>query len=184
MFSSAQGLVKVNNYHFFAGWAYGYQTNLQKLTKPTASLDFDAYLYKYMFDHDSSYSCIYESTINSNTISARITLSVQSKIESTNMVTYYKDNAALLRIQTQNYLIPYASKFSGGFPLLNSMKIPRPCAYKSYNMTQMNYYRGIDQTRYNIATQNNQGFIVTMMDANSQIMYQDGSNASDIATYN
>jgi hypothetical protein len=28
MFSSAQGLVKVNNYHFFAGWAYGYQTNL------------------------------------------------------------------------------------------------------------------------------------------------------------
>lgn len=54
------------------------------------------------------------------------------------------------------------------------MKIPRPCAYKSYNMTQMNYYRGMDLTRYNIARQNNQGFIVTMMSANSQIMYQDG----------
>lgn len=100
------------------------------------------------------------------------------------MVTYFRDSSDLLRIQTQNYLIPYASKFSGGFPLLNSMKIPRPCAYKSYNMTQMNYYRGMDLTRYNIAKQNNQAFIVTMMDANSQLMYQDGSNASDIAIYN
>jgi|688.fasta_scaffold1065698_2 hypothetical protein len=68
MFSSAQGLVKVGKYHFFGGWAYGYQTNLQKLTKPTASLDFDAYVYKYMFDHDSSYSCIYQSTIDKNTM--------------------------------------------------------------------------------------------------------------------
>jgi hypothetical protein len=64
------------------------------------------------------------------------------------------------------------------------MKIPRPCAYKSYNMTQMNYYRGTDLERYNIASQNNQGFIVTMMDANSQIMYQDGNNSTDLATYN
>ena len=64
------------------------------------------------------------------------------------------------------------------------MKIPRPCAYKSYNMTQMNYYRGTDLERYNIASQNNQGFIVTMMDANSQIMYQDGKESADLATYN
>ena len=64
------------------------------------------------------------------------------------------------------------------------MKIPRPCAYKSYNMTQMNYYRGTDLERYNIASQNNQGFIVTMMDANSQIMYQDGKNSADLAAYN
>lgn len=64
------------------------------------------------------------------------------------------------------------------------MKIPRPCAYKSYNMTQMNYYRGTDLERYSIASQNTQGFIVTMMDANSQIMYQDGQNSSDLATYN
>ena len=51
-------------------------------------------------------------------------------------------------------------------------------------MTQMNYYRGTDLERYNIASQNNQGFIVTMMDANSQIMYQDGNNSTDLATYN
>lgn len=51
-------------------------------------------------------------------------------------------------------------------------------------MTQMNYYRGTDLERYNIAAQNNQGFIVTMMDANSQIMYQDGTNSTDLATYN
>jgi len=64
------------------------------------------------------------------------------------------------------------------------MKIPRPCAYKSYNMTQMNYYRGTNQERYNIASQNNQGFIVTMMDANSQIMYQNGLPSNDLAIYN
>jgi hypothetical protein len=75
-------------------------------------------------------------------MSARVVLSSQSKIASTNMVTFYRDNSDLLRIQTQNYFIPYASKFSGNFPLLNGMKIPRPCAFKSYNMTQMNYYRG------------------------------------------
>jgi len=98
MFSSSQGLVKADNYHFFAGWAYGYQTNLQKLTKSSTTLDFDAYVYKYMFNHDQSYSCIYESTITANTMSGRVTLSVQSKIESTDMVTYYRDNSDLLRI--------------------------------------------------------------------------------------
>ena len=51
-------------------------------------------------------------------------------------------------------------------------------------MTQMNYYRGTDLERYNIASQNNQGFIVTMMDANSHIMYQDGKESADLATYN
>jgi hypothetical protein len=62
------------------------------------------------------------------------------------MVTTTGNDAALVRTRTQNYLIPYSSKFSGGFPLLGSYKIPRPCAYKSYNMTQMNYYRGMDST--------------------------------------
>jgi hypothetical protein len=31
--------------------------------------------------------------------------------------------------------VPYASRYSGGFALLDSFKIPRPCAFKSFNMT-------------------------------------------------
>jgi len=28
-----------------------------------------------------------------------------------------------------NYYVPYKSRYSGGFDLLDTMKIPRPCAY-------------------------------------------------------
>jgi hypothetical protein len=41
-----------------------------------------------------------------------------------------------------DYFYPYSSRYSGGFSLLDTMVIPRPCAYKSYNMTQVDYYRG------------------------------------------
>jgi hypothetical protein len=44
--------VKADKFHFFGGMAYGYQTNLQKMTKSATAKDLDAYIYKYLFDHD------------------------------------------------------------------------------------------------------------------------------------
>ena len=49
----------------------------------------------------------------------------------------------------------------------------------------MNYYRGVDLAQYNIASRNSlSGFVVTSMDSNTQIMYQDGTNTSEIAYFN
>lgn len=73
MFSSSQGLVYAANNHFFAGWSYGFQTNLQTLKKDFGAQDYDSYVYMYMFDHDQSYSCIFENTITSSTMSGVIT---------------------------------------------------------------------------------------------------------------
>jgi hypothetical protein len=63
------------------------------------------------------------------------------------------------------------------------MRIPRPCAFKSSNLTAVSYYRGQDSTQYKITDQNKNGNIITMMNQNSQLIYQNGKNASDIAYY-
>jgi hypothetical protein len=63
------------------------------------------------------------------------------------------------------------------------MIIPRPCAFKSYNLTSVDYYRGQNRQQYKIAQKNVEGNVVTMMDENSLLIYQDGKSAADIATY-
>ena len=49
-----------------------------------------------------------------------------------------------------NYFVPYNSRYSGGFALLDTMKIPRPCAYQSQNLTSVEYYRGQNEYKYAI----------------------------------
>jgi|LauGreDrversion4_2_1035121.scaffolds.fasta_scaffold1092999_1 hypothetical protein len=63
------------------------------------------------------------------------------------------------------------------------MIIPRPCAFKSFNLTSVNYYRGQRALAYKIAQANVEGNVVTMMDDSSVLVYQNGKNATDIATY-
>ena len=41
-----------------------------------------------------------------------------------------------------NYFVPYLSTYENGFPLKNTMIVPRPCAFKSYNLKPVSYYRG------------------------------------------
>lgn len=83
----------------------------------------------------------------------------------------------------QDYFTPYSSKYSGEFDLKDSMIIPRPCAFKSSNLTSVNYYRGQNEKQYEISVQNSQGFVITMMDESSVLIYQNGQSAADIATY-
>lgn len=63
------------------------------------------------------------------------------------------------------------------------MRIPRPCAFKSSNLTSVSYYRGQDPQQYLITQQNSNGFVLTMMDQNSQLVYQNGLTAADVATF-
>jgi len=63
------------------------------------------------------------------------------------------------------------SKFSGGFNLFDSMKIPRPCAYKSYNLTSVSYYRGQNAYTYKINAKHSHNFVATLADRTSKIIF-------------
>jgi hypothetical protein len=58
---------------------------------------------------------------------------------------------------------PYVSGWAGGFDLSDSFRIPRPCAYSSYNMTSVEYYRGQKAMTYDIS--------VDWMSENARIQY-------------
>ena len=76
-------------------------------------------------------------------------------------------------VQQNNYFVPYTSRYSGGFPLLDTMRIPRPCAYKSMNMTTVKYYRGQNDLTYDIYREN-EGNTFSLMSNDPKILFQDG----------
>jgi len=85
----------------------------------------------------------------------------------------------------QRYFYPYTSRYSGGFNLLDSMKIPRACAYKSANLTQVDYYRGQNDLTYNIANENpDNTYVATQMSADTEFIFQDGTPATEVGYYN
>ena len=51
------------------------------------------------------------------------------------------------------------------------MKIPRPCAYKSYNLTSINYYRGQNKYEYKITNNNTYTFVMSMMGKGSKMIF-------------
>lgn len=63
------------------------------------------------------------------------------------------------------------------------MKVPRPCAYKSFNLTSVDYYRGANTYDYNIAGNNTVQYVATLMNENAALVYQDGSDASELAVF-
>ena len=69
---------------------------------------------------------------------------IASKYTSDNDVPKYRNSA----------LIPYVSRYSGGFSTLDTMRLPRPSAFASANMTAVEYYRGQNSLIYNIADEN------------------------------
>lgn len=73
-------------------------------------------------------------------------------------------------VQQNKYFVPYTSRYSGGFPLLDTMRIPRPCAYKSMNMTTVRYYRGQNDLTYDIYREN-EGNTFSLMNSNPQILF-------------
>lgn len=82
-----------------------------------------------------------------------------------------------------NYFVPYASRYSGGFPLLDTMKIPRPCAYQSQNLTSVSYYRGQRTYGYDLFGQNS-ATVASYFTGSPYIIYQDGTDAGDLAKFN
>lgn len=73
--------------------------------------------------------------------------------------------------------MPYASRYSGGFALLDSFKIPRPCAFKSFNLTSVDYYRGQNAMPYDIRQNNDAAYVLNLM-SEPKLVNIDGTNAT------
>ena len=73
--------------------------------------------------------------------------------------------------------VPYASRYSGGFALLDSFKIPRPCAFKSFNMTSQDYYRGQKPLAYSISQNNAMSYVTSLM-SDPKLLMLNGKTAS------
>jgi len=85
----------------------------------------------------------------------------------------------------------YDSRYSGGFSLLNTMIIPRPCAYLSANFTQQpelqKYYRGQKTQELNMERLMEENFDIyesRFSFTNVPSFYQNGTSADDFAVHN
>lgn len=105
---------------------------------------------KYTVTKNNTYSCIFEgsTSIPGNpdilTTIRKITSGQgDSTAETSKLVGY------------ENYFRIYNSPYSGAFPLLDTMNIPRPCAEASVNLTQFTYFYGMNKQNYSIRGQAN-----------------------------
>ena len=73
-----------------------------------------------------------------------------TEVKSKGLYSFTVAYRAIPMSKEDNYFIPYPSRYSGGFQLLDSMKIPRPCAFASQNLTSVSYYRGQNTIGYNL----------------------------------
>jgi hypothetical protein len=206
MFAASNGIInKPGTYqqedYYFAGWSYGFETKYQSLTptshptvKDADDLDYDSFVYKYNFVDSDTKQCLYEEEINHSDARRRITQTSASAIDNSasstesgknKIVTLWDANDAVPKELMQNYFIPYVSRYSGGFALIDTMKIPRPCAFESYNLTSVEYYRGQNTMTYDIADKNSvASSVITQMTSASKLIKQDGSSAENLAKYN
>lgn len=151
---AGNAFVVLDDMYFWAGHSIGYQTRLQKLiyakdpktgalTTNKAKTDLDAFIYRHIFDRQNQY-CVFSKDVTPNEMERRIeTYSGMSYIEQYGLVVKEESNEKVPKERlNQKFQVPYKSAFAGGFSLLDAYKIPRPCAYKSYNMTEAEYYRG------------------------------------------
>jgi len=186
MYSANNGLFMVGEEHFFSGWSYGFSTRLQTLEKDTTNPDYDAYIYKYMFtrDTDQRSNCLYEQTITISDANKQLTKTSSSDLATQGIYRIWTENDKVKKTRTQSFFFPYTSRYSGGFALMDTMKIPRPCAFKSYKLADVDYYRGQRALPYKIsASDNKSGFVVTLMNTQSEFIFQNGETASAVATY-
>jgi len=140
MYAAKNGILWVGEDIFFAGKSYGFETTVQSLKKETTALDYDAYVYKYRFGESNS--CLRISSGNKRTMQRNIVYTGGSTAESDGLFSFTTTFRSVRMNKQDNYFQPYNSRYSGGFTLLDTMKIPRPCAFQSQNLTSVQYYRG------------------------------------------
>lgn len=141
VFVADGSLIAYGNSFFWAGESTAIKTELQEENFSNSN----GFIFKYQFDHPSSYDCIYE-------------YSVSSRLVSTNYLTPYDESYVSMENtinieRREEVFLPYQSPYSGGFELKDTFVIPRPCAKSSVNMTEVSYYYGQRTFEYDITSQ-------------------------------
>lgn len=140
MFDNA--LLAYNGYYVFGGKSLGYQTSLQYDTFPNNKDDF--FVMKYLFDKTAQYDCLLESEITiSNFRNNFVLQEAATAFTQVNNMNFFTP--------LNNFFAVYTSPYSGAFGLLDTMVIPRACAYQSYNMSSYTYFYGQNTNTYNLS---------------------------------
>jgi len=100
-------------------------------------------VFKYEFDHPSSYDCVTEGDVSASKIRNDLTTTMQND-------EYAKASTVDME-RNEEIFIVYQSPYSGGFELKDSFTVPRPCATTSMNMTEVSYYYGQRVDEYDLA---------------------------------
>jgi hypothetical protein len=111
------------------------------------------------------YNCLFQTEFDARELSRSgfQVLFGSNEAANNNLYRLYEDDNDARKSRKQEYFVPYASRYSGGFALLDTMKVPRPCAYKSFNLTSIEYYRGAHTYSYNLAGNNTHQYVATLM---------------------
>ena len=181
MITAKNGVLWVGDYVYFAGQSYGYETAMQQYTQTAGSEKYDAYVYQYRFGFENR--CLRLTEADERTMSRNMEYTNGESVKSQNLYTFTTTYRSIKMAREDNYFVPYASRYSGGFPLLDTMKVPRPCAYQSQNLTSVSYYRGQRTYGYDLFGQNS-ATVASYFTGTPYIIYQDGSDAGDLAVFN
>ena len=123
---------QADGYWLKGAHTYGYTTSLQTASFKSGT-KYNVFVMKYLQTKPTSYSCVTEATVDISKAGSLVT--------SLSVGTVYTSSSLTLGTGTNQYVV-YSSPYSGAFSLLDTMYIPRACAYISVNMTQMNYFNG------------------------------------------
>ena len=181
MYPAKNGILWQGDNVFFAGKSYGFETATQVMLKDEDNLEYDAYVYKYRFGYENRCLRTYEP--NARTMQRNMDFTSSQDVSS-DLYTFTTTYKAVPTNREDNYYIPYPSRYSGGFTLLDTMKIPRPCAYQSQNLTSANYYRGQNVMQYDIQRENDKTISAYFSGSEVEVIFQNGTNANSLATFN
>ena len=182
MYPAANGVFWIGDDVYLAGQSYGFGTYLQTLEKEADSPDYDAYVYKYRFGVDWWNECLQLNEGERSTMDRRMDYTSGATVKEDGLYTFTTTYRSVPTTREDNYYVPYTSRYSGGFTLLDTMKIPRPCAYQSQNLTSVQYYRGQNTMVYDVYAENS-ATVTAYMDGNPFIIFQNGTDAGKLATY-
>ena len=135
---NGNALRRYGDYFIFAGHAQGFYTKINSAS--FTNNKHNAFVMKYLFDKETSTSCVYEAEVATTTISGTVTDGGSSSSYVAVETSLTTSSTAL--IYYSKYYAAYSSPYSGAFDLLETQYIPRPCATRSVNMTQMDYFYG------------------------------------------
>ena len=136
MFGGRNSLFWKDEDIFFAGHSQGYETVLQS----AESLDYDAYIYKYSFGKTNS--CLNYQEYEMSVIDAITEVKDKVTLLNEKLITLENYDNTFPVDKIEDLFVPVVSQNAEGIYLLDTMKIPRPCAFQSQSLVPVEYYLG------------------------------------------